>query len=569
MTTDATPEFPDPPLVDPPLITGRPLPALTAENAFHFRAAAQGRLELQRCGACGAWTHPPLPACRVCGADDVVPVALDGDGVVVAFTHNHQTWNPAQPAPYTLVLVEPVGAPGVRLTAELVDVDPLDTDAVRVGQPVTARFVRLTPGGGDDGAGDDAIGIVQFAPTPEIGDVAVDEADAPMVPTVHVSTLDEPPERSAVISGVGRSRVGRRLGRSNLSLTVEAARRALADAGLEPSDVDGLATYPGWGVAPPGYTGPDLFETVDALGLRCDWLHAAPAGAGQLGAVVAAALAVHAGLARHVLVYRTVTESSDRTPPPPGPVGSQYAWLAPSGAYSAANWLAMYAMRYLRRYGVPREELAAVVLNGRANAAANPDAPYRDPLTLDDYLSARMISTPLGLLDCDVPIDGATAVVVSHRDTAADLRAASVGIEAVGTALHGRPLWDQWEDLTTMASDAAASSMWARTDLGPDDVDVAQCYDGFSILAVLWAESLGLCGRGEGSALFASQGRSLNTDGGQLSGGRLHGFGLLHEAVLQLRGTAGERQVDGATVAVTTAGGGPMCGSLLLTARSD
>jgi acetyl-CoA acetyltransferase len=147
----------------------------------------------------------------------------------------------------------------------------------------------------------------------------------------------------------------------------------------------------------------------------------------------------------------------------------------------------------------------------------------------------------------------------------------------VGTALRGRPSWDQFDDMTTMAARDAAASMWERTDLTPQDVDVAQLYDGFSILTMVWLEALGFCGRGEsgpfvadGTAIARGGRLPLNTAGGQLSGGRLHGFGLIHEACLQLRGEAGERQVPGRSgngpeVAAVANGGGPIAGTMLLT----
>jgi acetyl-CoA acetyltransferase len=150
-------------------------------------------------------------------------------------------------------------------------------------------------------------------------------------------------------------------------------------------------------------------------------------------------------------------------------------------------------------------------------------------------------------------------------------------VNAVGTALRGRASWDQFDDPTSMAARDAAASMWERTDLKPADVDVAQLYDGFSILAMVWLEALGFCGRGESGAFVADGtaiGRQgvlpLNTAGGQLSGGRLHGFGLIHEACIQLRGEGGERQVirrgnAWPEVAAVSNGGGPIAGTLLLT----
>jgi acetyl-CoA acetyltransferase len=258
-------------------------------------------------------------------------------------------------------------------------------------------------------------------------------------------------------------------------------------------------------------------------------------------------------------------------------VGGFMQWTIPFGAVSAANWLALVAQRRFHEFGLTREQLAQIPLNGRRNAGLNPKAVYRDPLTLEDYLAARMISTPLCLFDCDAPCDGSTAVVVSHRDFAPDAAHQVAHVNAIGTALRGRPSWDQFDDMTQMAARDAGASMWERTDLTPDDVEIAQLYDGFSILPLVWLEALGFCGRGESGAFVEGGERislegslPLNTAGGQLSGGRLHGFGLLHEACLQLRGGAGDRQVKSAggaapSVAAVANGGGPIAGAMLLT----
>jgi acetyl-CoA acetyltransferase len=407
---------------------------------------------------------------------------------------------------------------------------------------------------------------------------------------VSPALSEEPLERRAVISGIGQSEIGRRLGRSELDLTVEAGLRAIADAGLTRDDIDGLSTYPGMGAGTGGFAGPTSPEVQDAMGLSLNWHDGGGEGAAQMRAVISASLAVAAGLARHVLVYRTVTEGTAQ-----GTGGRQgigggggggggvprfggfMQWPLPYGAVSAANWLAMVAQRRMHEFGLTREQLGAIPINNRANAALNPKAIYRDPMSMDDYLAARMITTPLCLFDCDAPCDGATAVIVSHRDVAADLDHPAVQINAVGTALRGRPSWDQFDDMTTMAARDAGASMWERTELTPADVDTAQLYDGFSILAMTWIEALGFCGRGEGGpfveggAAIARDGvLPLNTAGGQLSGGRLHGFGLIHEACVQLRGEGGERQVvrpggRPVEVAAVANGGGPIAGSMLLT----
>jgi acetyl-CoA acetyltransferase len=294
-------------------------------------------------------------------------------------------------------------------------------------------------------------------------------------------------------------------------------------------------------------------------------------------------MAVACGLATHVLCFRSVWEASAQGRGGRSGIGldggggfrasGQLEYALPFRAYSAANWIAMFAQRHFHEYGTTREQMAWIALNARRNAVLNARAIYRDPMTLDDYLAARMISTPFCLYDCDVPVDGATAVIVSRRDAARDLRRKPLGVEAVGTALRGRPSWDQFDDLTSMALRDAGAMLWERTDLRPRDVDVAQLYDGFSFIAMAWLEALGFCGKGEsgpfieGGERIAPGGEiPLNTQGGQLSAGRLHGYGFLHEACVQLWGEGGERQVPGSPeVAVAAAGGGPLAGCMLLT----
>ena len=395
-------------------------------------------------------------------------------------------------------------------------------------------------------------------------------------------------ERRAVISGIGQSEVGRRIYREPLDLTIEAALAAIADAGLTRDDIDGIATYPGNMETPPGFSGVGVIELQDALRLNLNWFAGGLESPGQLGSVITAVAAVATGLANHVLCFRTVWEASaqgdkDRASVTMGGGGggsyrasSFMQWTLPFGAPSAANWIAMMAQRHFYEFGTTREQLAQIALNARKNAALNPRAIYREPMTLDDYLSVRMISSPLCLYDCDVPSDGSTAVVVSRADRATDLAGPIVRIEAVGSAIHGRPSWDQWDDLTTMAARDAAAMLWDRTDLVPADVDVAELYDGFSFIALCWLEALGFCAHGEGGPFIEGGARiardgeiPLNTHGGQLSAGRLHGYGFLHEACTQLTGRGGDRQVvrrgGDPEVAVVGAGGGPLGGCLLLT----
>jgi acetyl-CoA acetyltransferase len=389
-------------------------------------------------------------------------------------------------------------------------------------------------------------------------------------------------ERRVVISGIGMSHVGRKLGRPGLDLTVDACLAAMADAGLAREQINGVATYPGFRPDPPGMSPVGVSDVKDALALPLDWYTGTGEVPGQLGAVFNACAAIVTGLARHVLVFRTVCESSAQTAERrAGVFGTdgervqgRFEWSLPFKSYSAATAIALMAQRHMHEFGTTKEQLGEVALNARRNAARNPVAVYRSPMTMEDYLAARPIATPLGLYDCDVPVDGSVAVILSHADTVADLAHEPVRIEAIGSALHGRDSWDQRADLTTMAAFDAARMLWSRTDLKPTDVAVAELYDGFSYLSLQWLEALGFCGHGEsgpfveGGSRVALDGEiPLNTNGGQLSGGRLHGYGYLHEACVQLLGRGGERQVPGdPEVAVVGTGGGPLGGCILLTA---
>src|SRR6476646_1089570 len=144
----------------------------------------------------------------------------------------------------------------------------------------------------------------------------------------------------------------------------------------------------------------------------------------------------------------------------------------------------MNAQRHFHEFGTTREQMAQIALNARRNAGLNPKAIFRDPMSMDDYFAARMITTPFCLYDCDVPIDGSTAVGVSVAEHVAAVDHPGARVEAVGTALRGRPSWDQWDDMTSMPARDAAAQMWSRTELQPADVDVAELYDGFSWLAM-------------------------------------------------------------------------------------
>lgn len=380
------------------------------------------------------------------------------------------------------------------------------------------------------------------------------------------------PEHAVRVTGIGQSKVGRPSPDSGLQLTIAAASQAIADAGLKPSDIDGISTYPGPvlqgdGISPVGAT-----ELMIAMGMTPTWVSASTEGHAHMSAIFSAVHAIAAGMCRHVLVFRTVAQASARMAvhhagvlgggPDSGRIRGGLSWLVPFNAWSTANLFALYAAAYFRKYGATSEQLGAIAVNGRRMAAMNPNAIYRDPISIDDYMTSRIISTPLRLYDCDTHIDGSTVLILSAADAARDLPNPPIRIEAMGMALGGIGIGLHGGDFTSLPADEAGRMLWNRTDLTPADVDTAQIYDGFSILTLMWMEALRLCGPGEaaafveGGARIALDGQlPLNTSGGQLSAGRFHGYGHTHEACVQLWGRGGARQVQDAQVAVVSNGG--------------
>ena len=382
---------------------------------------------------------------------------------------------------------------------------------------------------------------------------------------------------SAAITGAGLSRIGRNTGRAPTLHLAEAFAEALSRSGLRREDIDGITSFPGRSDKSPGVSPLSVADVRRAFGLKTRWHSSSNEGPAQLSPLMIAAMAVSTGQARHVFCFRALAEASSQSQSRRAgvyvdeEVGDWPSWLLPMGAISPVNWVAPYATRYFHEFGMTREDLGALVVAQRSNAQLNERAVfYGKPLSLEDYLGARMISTPLCLYDCDLPIDGACVVIVSSLDHARDLKAPPLRIDAMGSAYGGRDTWDQHPDFTRNAAHDAAADMWSRTSLKPSDIDVLSLYDGFSIFVPLWLEAFGFCGHGE-AAGFIRDGHTrlggrfpVNTDGGQLSVGRLHGFGLIFEACLQLWGEAGARQVKDARTAVCGVGGGPLAGALLL-----
>ncbi|MDH3707137.1 MAG: OB-fold domain-containing protein, partial [Acidimicrobiia bacterium] len=432
----------------------RLLPQVTPFNEWFWTSGADGVLRIQGCADCGTLVHPPVPICPDCRSTNHEPTPVSGRATVVGYTVNQHRWLPGFDPPYVIANVALAEDATVHLTTN-VDGPP---DDVQVGMEVAVRFEQH-----------DDVWLPLFTPTGTTD--SVDRVAEPRRPTPRAPISDHRFEHQAVLSGIGRSAIGRRLMRDPLSLTVDACLAAIADAGLTPDDIDGLSTYPG--AAPMGMSEGGITAVEEALRLQPTWINGGGELPGPGGSVIAAMLAVAGGLCRHVLCFRTVWESTFATlglASGGARVSGWQSWLVPYGAMSAANWIGMNANQYFHRYGASREMLGLIALNGRAGAARNPVAIYRDPMTMDDYLSARPITTPFGLYDCDVPCDASVAIIVSDASVAADLPHRAVRVEAVGTQVTERISWDQDTITHEPQVIGQAAHLWTRTDLTPDDV---------------------------------------------------------------------------------------------------
>ncbi|UZF47808.1 OB-fold domain-containing protein (plasmid) [Rhodococcus rhodochrous] len=546
--------------------TGRPVPQPTLSSAPFWASGADGTLRIAQCRTCSQRMHPQSVLCPQCRGRDIGYEPVSGRGVVAGVTINVQQWLPHFPPPYVVAIVALEEDSGVRLTTNIVGCEPTD---VQVGSKVRVVFEQVA----------DDIWLPLFELDPDAGSEL-----GPLPEPADYRARLRPPvssdkfEDRVAITGVGQSKIGRRLMVDPLSLTVDACLAAIDDAGLTLGDIDGLSTYPGGAAG--GMSEGGVMPVEQALQIHPTWVNGGGDLPGQNGSIIAAMLAVASGLCRHVLCFRTVWESSHselmrsgKWAPGTGRATGMLEFRHPFGAMSAANWIACQASHYFDRYGDAKDALGAIAVNARSNASANPEAVYRDPISMDDYHSARMVSTPFGLYDCDVPVDGAVAVIVSAADTVKDLPGKPVFVEAIGTQIMEHLSWDQGTLTHLPQSLGPAAHLWSRTDLRPDNVDVALLYDGFTFNALSWLESLGFCEFG-GARDFIDGGRGIAVDGrlpvnphgGQLSAGRTHGYGFFREAVLQLRGQAPGLQIADPRVAVVTAGGGVPSGAVLLRA---
>jgi len=376
--------------------------------------------------------------------------------------------------------------------------------------------------------------------------------------------------REVAVAGVGVSSVSREGEPRVERLAVTACKNALDDAGLTGREVDGMFDYQF------GFDSPDCHYVQTALGIPdlAAYAEIGPMGPSGLGGALAGIMAVASGGCETALVFRAITRSAGHTGSYGAlsePVGGSFQFTVPYGHFPIIPTIALMMRRRMDELGGAIEDYGYVAVNARRWAAMNDRAVFRDEITMEDYLASRVLAEPLRLLDCDYPVSGACAAVITSAERARDMRKPAIGVDAISYATGPHPDWLQAEDFLFGATRRCADRLWSRTSLTPKDVDAAFLYDGFTHITISWLEALGFCGIGEAGG-FIDQGRRigpggdlpLNTHGGQLAAGRLHGLAHLVEAVEQLRGECGERQVPGARVAVVTNGHGPQCGALLL-----
>jgi acetyl-CoA acetyltransferase len=374
--------------------------------------------------------------------------------------------------------------------------------------------------------------------------------------------------RSAAVVGIGRTTYTKASGRTPLAMATEAARAALDDAGLSPSDVDGIVEYQTGDSARAQQVGAAM--GVDDLAWAVDI-----SGGGNVActAVADALSAVARGACEVAVVYRSLNGRSGsrygRAEATPMGMDGEMQFAAMAGYVVPPMWIAMWARRHMHTYGTTAEDFGRIAVTQRAHAAANEHATQRAPLTMDGYMAGRWIYEPFRLYDCCLETDGACAVVITTLDRARDLRHVPVVPLAEAEAHTYGGSWDQPGDLSEMYSAKAGPRLWSRTDLSPSDVDVACMYDCFTYTVLATFEDFGFCGKGEVGDFFA-EGRAtyggdvvVNPHGGLLSEAYIHGINHHYEAVLQLRGEAGDRQVRDAEVALVTAGAGPFGGAIL------
>ncbi|MGE0386060.1 MAG: acetyl-CoA acetyltransferase [Gammaproteobacteria bacterium] len=379
----------------------------------------------------------------------------------------------------------------------------------------------------------------------------------------------------AAIAGIGHTGCFKQADVAGPVLWLRACREAVADAGLRLADVDGIACVNTDPVADAVKPTPYFF--VEALGLPDVRWHGGPLGGGfAVGALGAAATAIATGQCRHVLAIHTMSRPVRSQGIPHNYLGADVAaglqaFLAPYGFGVFIQYIAAWYQRLRSVYGIRREQIGRMVVDQRVSASLNPRAVMRAPITLDDYLAARWLAEPLCLLDADMPVAGAVAYLVTSAQRARDLRQPPVYVAHAASWLGPRGDFVFHHDYTQMFPARRAQEFWSAAGFGPGDMDFAQLHDGFSVYVPYWLEAMGFVdwrdmGDFIGGGGLARDGGRLptNTHGGNLSEGRFQGGGHVIEAVLQIRGQAGPRQLARAAAGLVTAGGAPSLGAAVL-----
>lgn len=370
---------------------------------------------------------------------------------------------------------------------------------------------------------------------------------------------------AAAIVGIGSTAFSKASGRSTLTLAAQATLAALADAGIDPREVDGVVrcdmdTVPA--VA--------LGDAIGADNLTY-WGEVGPGGSAPAAMVTQAVAAVNAGLASTIVVFRSINGRSGERygagyahQPRAGGASSFEDYFLPYGMQTPGQYFAMVAQRHMVDYGTTPETLGRIAVACRRHANANPAAQMHErTMTLDDYAASRMLASPLRLFDYCLETDGASAVVVTSAERARDLRQQPVLIQAAaqagGHAAQPGQMFPALmrDSITSWSSKQVAEILFRRGGVTPADVDVAQIYDCFTITALVQIEDYGFCGTGEAKD-FIQDGTlevggtlPLNTSGGHLSEGYIHGMNHVVEGVRQIRGTS-PNQVEGAEISLVT-----------------
>ncbi|MCU1460578.1 MAG: lipid-transfer protein [Acidimicrobiales bacterium] len=380
----------------------------------------------------------------------------------------------------------------------------------------------------------------------------------------------------AAVAGIGATEFSKASGRSELRLACEAVMAAIDDAGLEPSDVDGMVTYT-------ADTNPEI-EIARSIGIgELSFFSRIHHGGGAAcGTIQQAAMAVTTGVADVVVAYRAFNERSGNRfgtgvqgrPPQANADSAHFSWYAPFGLLTPAQWVAMFATRYMHEFGATSEDFGRISVADRKHAATNPKAWfYEQPITLEDHQNSRWIVEPLHLLDCCQESDGAQAVLVTTTERARDLKQkpAVIRASAQGAGREQDMMTSYYRESITGLPEMGlvARQLWNTTGLGPDDIQTAVIYDHFTPFALVQLEEFGFCKPGEAKDFIRDGtielgGRlPINTHGGQLGEAYIHGMNGIAEGVRQVRGTS-VNQVEGTEHVLVTAGTGVPTSGLVL-----